>query len=180
LIEERKKEPGDDLISGLLKANIDGEHLEMVELLGFCALLLGAGNETTTNLLGNAMLTFVEYPEVWEQLKANLELLPLTIEEVLRYRSVVAWIGSANHDEDQFPHPEEFDVERSPNRHLAFGQGIHYCLGAPLARLEAKIALETVLDCFQRVELVLNTNLEGMPSNLISGLKRLPIQVYIG
>jgi cytochrome P450 len=84
LIEERKKEPGDDLISGLLKANIDGEHLEMVELLGFCALLLGAGNETTTNLLWNAMLTFVEYPEVWEQLKANLELLPLTIEEVDR------------------------------------------------------------------------------------------------
>lgn len=89
LIEERKEKPGDDLISGLLQANIDGEHLEMIELLGFCALLLVAGNETTTNLLGNAMLTLAERPEAWERLRANRELVPPAIEEVLRFRSPV-------------------------------------------------------------------------------------------
>jgi cytochrome P450 len=202
LIEKRKEKPGDDLISGLLEANIDGEHLEMIELLGFCALLLVAGNETTTNLLGNAMLTFIEHPEAWERLRANQDLVPPAIEEVLRYRSpvqsmfrvtkrevrvggetipeggrLVAWIGSANHDEEQFPQPEEFDIERSPSRHVAFGHGIHYCLGAPLAHLEAKIALEAVLERFQRVELAPNATLERMPSNLILGLKRLPVMV---
>jgi cytochrome P450 len=200
LIEERKEKPGDDLISGLLQANIDGEHLEMIELLGFCALLLVAGNETTTNLLGNAMLTLAERPEAWERLRANLELVPPALEEVLRFRSpvqsmfrvakrdvrlaeetipeggrVVAWIGSANRDEEQFPQPEEFDIERSPNRHVAFGHGIHYCLGAPLARLEGKIALEAVLERFERVELALDATLERMPSNLILGLKSLPM-----
>jgi cytochrome P450 len=205
LIEERKKDPGDDLISGLLRADIDGEHLEMIDLLGFCALLLVAGNETTTNLLGNAVLTFIERPEVWEQLREHPNLLPEAIEEALRFRSpvqsmfrvttkdiplsgqtipqggrVVAWIGSANHDENQFPHPEKFELERSPNRHLAFGHGIHYCLGAPLARLEASIALEAMLDCFERIELAPNTNLSRIPSNLILGLESLPMIFYLG
>jgi cytochrome P450 len=88
---------------------------------------------------------------------------------------VVAWIGSANHDEEQFPQPEEFDIERSPNRHVAFGHGIHYCLGAPLARLEGKIALEEVLERFEGVELAPDTTLERMPSNLILGLRSLPV-----
>jgi cytochrome P450 len=201
LIEERKDEPGDDLISGLLEANIEGEHLNMIELLGFCALLLVAGNETTTNLLGNAMLTFAEHPEVWEKLKVDPNLITLAIEEVLRFRSpvqsmfrvaktdvhiagqiipeggrIVAWIGSANHDGEMFTRADEFNIERSPNKHLAFGQGIHYCLGAPLARLESKIALETVLKCFGKVELIPETNLERIPSNLIYGLKQLPLK----
>lgn len=205
LIQERKMNPGEDLISGLLEANIDGEHLEMIDLLGFCALLLVAGNETTTNLLGNAMLTFIEKPEVWEQLRIYPELIPDAIEEALRFRSpvqsmfrvatkdihlsgqtipqggrVVAWIGSANHDENQFTDPEKFELERSPNRHLAFGHGIHYCLGAPLARLEAKIALEALLNCYERVELVPNSDLKRIPSNLILGLEELPVIVYMG
>lgn len=204
LIEERKKEPGEDLISGLLEANIDGEYLDMIELLGFCALLLVAGNETTTNLLGNAMLIFAEHPEVWEQLKTDPNLIPPAIEEVLRYRSpvqsmfrvaktdvhiaggtipegarVVAWIGSANHDEEMFPRADEFELKRSPNKHLAFGQGIHYCLGAPLARLEARIALKAVLNRYGKVDLAPDTKLERIPSNLIYGLKQLPIRFLL-
>lgn len=200
MIEQRRQAPGDDLISGLLQAEVDGEKLDMIELLGFCALLLVAGNETTTNLIGNAMLTLSQRPEDWQKLRANPELLPTAIEEVLRFLSpvqsmfrvtkseviiagtsiparqpVVAWIGSANHDQGQFPEAERFDIQRSPNRHLAFGQGIHYCLGAPLARLEARIAIGEMLARFESVQLEPGAELERLPSNLVYGLKRLPL-----
>ena len=175
MIEQRRRQPGHDLISALLAAEIDGQKLSVIELLGFCSLLLVAGNETTTNLIGNAVLCFTEAPGTAERLIAEPALLPQAIEEVLRYRSpvqsmyrisavdttlrgrtipagspIVAWIGSANRDGEQFPHPDVFDVGRSPNRHLAFGQGIHFCLGAPLARLEARIALQAVLSAAAR------------------------------
>jgi cytochrome P450 len=200
MIEQRRQEPGDDLISALLAAQVEGEHLDQVELLGFCVLLLVAGNETTTNLLGNAMLTFAEHPQAWEQLRADPAGLPGAIDEILRYRSpvqamfrvaktevalhgqtipagapVMAWIGAANHDESQFPEPEVFDIQRTPNRHLAFGQGIHYCLGAPLARLEAKIALGAMLERFRTFRLVEEARLERQPSLIIYGLQHLPI-----
>jgi cytochrome P450 len=200
MIEQRQVNPGDDLISGLLQAEVDNERLSMIELLGFCALILVAGNETTTNLIGNAVLTFAEHPGVWERLRQQPELLPSAIEEVLRYRSpvqsmfrvtkeeatlagatipanqpLVAWIGSANHDEDQFPEPDKFDIERKPNKHLAFGHGIHYCLGAPLARLEASIALRSMLERFSSIELAPDVRLERIPSILIYGLRCLPI-----
>jgi cytochrome P450 len=203
-IEKRRQAPGDDLISGLLKASIDGEHLSMMELLGFCVLLLVAGNETTTNLIGNAMATFAEYPEVWEKLRSQPDLLPQAIEEVLRYRSpvqamfrttagevkmdhqtiparasVVAWIGSANRDPQQFDAPNRLDIERSPNRHLAFGNGIHYCLGSPLARLEAKIALAALLKRIQSFSLAPQARLERQPSLIVYGLRSLPIDVRI-
>jgi cytochrome P450 len=200
LIEQRQQEPGDDLISGLLQANIDGETLGMIDLLGFCALLLVAGNETTTNLIGNAMLAFTEHPERWERLRGRPENLPLAIEEALRYYSpvqsmfritktdaclsgaeipagsaMVAWIGSANRDESQFPQANRFDIARNPNKHLAFGQGIHYCLGAPLARLEAEIALGEMLRRFRSVERVQGVDLEKIPSLIVYGVKSLPI-----
>ena len=171
MIEQRRQEPKNDLISALLAAQINSEHLDMMELLGFCILLLVAGNETTTNLLGNAILSLTENPEAMEQLRAEPALLPDAIEEVLRYLSPIramfratikdtelggkkipagefisAWIGSANRDEEQFPNAGQFDIRRSPNRHVAFGHGIHFCLGAPLARLEAKIALGIMLE----------------------------------
>jgi cytochrome P450 len=200
VIEERRKQPQDDLISALLQAQIDGEHLTQQELLGFCTLLLVAGNETTTNLIGNAILCFDEHPEMMEQLHAEPELLPSAIEEVLRFRSpiqhtarialsdtmlgdqliragqrVVAMIGSANRDETQFPNADRFDIERSPNRHLAFGHGIHFCLGAPLARLEAKIALSQLLQRFHELRRVTDVPLEPIENPVVYGVKHLPM-----
>ncbi len=200
MIQQRTEQPGTDLISGLLAANIEGEHLNLMELLGFCVLLLVAGNETTTNLLGNALLAFTQHPEAWTQLRAHPELVPQAIEEVLRYRSpvqsmyrvamreaklsggtipeggwVVAWIGSANHDEAQFENPERFDIQRTPSKHLAFGHGIHYCIGAPLARLEGKIVLSAMLERFGTIALAPDAELKRLPSTIVYGLKRVPI-----
>ncbi len=200
IIEKRRKTPGDDLISNLLDASIDGEHLSQIELLGFCVLLLVAGNETTTNLIGNAMLAFAENPESWQKLRSQPDLVPQAIEEALRYRSpvqamfrvtiqeiimyeqtipanarVVAWIGSANHDESVFPQADKFMIDRAPNKHIAFGYGIHFCLGAPLARLEAKIALSAMLKRFTSFNVTPQARIERQPSLLIYGLQNLPI-----
>jgi cytochrome P450 len=200
MIQQRSREPQNDLISALLDAQIDGQHLNQRELLGFCILLLVAGNETTTNLIGNALLCFDEHPEVMEELRADPALVPGAIEEVLRYRSpvqymyrravaditigdheiragqmVLAWIGSANRDEAQFPNPDYFDIRRTPNRHIAFGHGIHFCLGAPLARLEAKIALTMLLERFHEIKRVPGVPLEATGSDLVFGVKHLPI-----
>ncbi len=200
MIAQRSRESKDDLISALLAAQIDGQHLNQRELLGFCVLLLIAGNETTTNLIGNALLCFDEYPQVMEQLRSEPELVPGAIEEVLRYRSpvqymyrraaanvtirdheiqpgqmVLARIGSANRDEAQFPNPDHFDIRRTPNRHIAFGHGIHFCLGAPLARLEARIALTILLQRFHDIKRVPGVSLEATGSDLVFGVKHLPI-----
>ncbi len=200
VIAQRRQSPGNDLISGLLAAEIDGERLTDIELLGFCILLLIAGNETTTNLLGNAILCFDEHPEVYEQLRAAPELLPSAIEEVLRYRSpvqamervalvdvelggqripadarVIAYIGSANRDEEQFPDADRFDIARSPNRHLAFGYGIHFCIGAPLARLEARIALGAMLSRLRDIRRVPDARLEPLRSFIVYGVRHLPV-----
>lgn len=200
LIEHRRRRPGDDLISNLLAAEIDGQKLNVAELLGFCALLLVAGNETTTNLIGNAVLCFTEVPGTIDRLLQEPALLPQAIEEVLRFRSpvqsmyrvsvadttlggveipagapVVAWIGSANRDERQFEHPAQFDVDRGQIRHLAFGHGIHFCLGAPLARLEARIALEATLSRLPGLALAPGSPLERMDSTIVYGVKSLPV-----
>jgi cytochrome P450 len=217
LIQERRKQgsaSGDqetdttrgDLISALLAAEVEGERLSMVDVLGFCVLLLVAGNETTTNLIGNAILCFDEHPDCWEQIRSQpAALIPGAIEEVLRYRSpvqsmfrttavpvemhnrvipegvpLVAWIGAANRDERQFPEPDRFDIQRNPNRHLAFGHGIHFCLGAPLARLEAKIALEALLQRFNHISRIREIPLEPQPSTIVYGVKHLPLRVQAG
>ncbi|MGZ6322438.1 MAG: cytochrome P450 [Ktedonobacterales bacterium] len=200
LIAERRADPRDDLISHLITAEIDGQRLTEVELIGFCVLLLVAGNETTTNLLGNAILCFDEQPDVYERLRVQPDLIPGAIEEVLRYRSpvqlmyraatgetdiggvvtypgqpIVAWIGSANRDEARFPDAHVFDIERAPNRHLAFGHGIHFCLGAPLARLEARLALEALTTRFRTVRRVPDAPIRWMESSIVYGIKTLPI-----
>jgi cytochrome P450 len=202
MIAQRRAEPRDDLISQLVVAEIDGQRLTPVELIGFCILLLVAGNETTTNLLGNAILSFEEQPETWERLRAEPRLIPSAIEEVLRYLSpvqsmyrsargeerlgevvthpgqfIVAWIGSANRDEARFPDAERFDIARSPNRHLAFGQGIHFCLGAPLARLEGRIALEALLQRTRRAQVAPDARLEWVESTIVYGVKHLPVTI---
>jgi cytochrome P450 len=200
-IERRRHEPGDgDLITALLGAEVDGQKLTEMELLGFCMLLLVAGNETTTNLIGNAILCFDEQPEVYERLRADPALLPGAIEEVLRYRSPVqamdrvtstetvvgdvtmpagtwvsAWIGSANRDEEQFPAADTFDITRMPNKHVAFGQGVHFCLGAPLARLEARVALGALLERLRDIRRVPDVELEPLQSTIVYGVRHLPV-----
>jgi cytochrome P450 len=171
LIDRRRAEPKDDLITRLVEAEVDGERLTPPEILGFFQLLVVGGQETTVNLISNAMLCFLEHPELFARLRTAPDLLPAAIEEVLRYRSplqralrtprrdvelhgrlipagtlVLPMIGSANRDPKQFRDPNRFDVARDPNPHIAFGHGIHACLGAPLARLEARIALGDLLE----------------------------------
>lgn len=199
MIEQRRQQPQDDLISQMIAAQLDGRHLTQEELLGFCVLLLIAGNITTTSLLSNAIWCFDEQPEAWAQLRADPSLIPGAIEEVLRYRSpvkslfrvvsqdtevgghllkagamVMPWIGAANHDPAQFVEPELFDITRTPNRHISFGHGVHFCLGAPLARLEARVALEEMVRRMETVRIAPGTQLEPLKS-FMYGLKQLPV-----
>lgn len=161
----------DDLLSRLVRAEVDGQRLTDDDLLGFFQLLLAAGIETTTNAISNAVLCLLEHPEQLARLRGDRRLLSSALEEVLRYRSpgqimfrttrkdvqlhdiniptgalVLAIIGSANRDPIQFEQPDRFDISRSPNPHLAFGHGIHFCLGAALSRLEARVAIADILD----------------------------------
>jgi cytochrome P450 len=200
LIRQRRGKPSHDLISDLIAAHEDGETLTAQELVDFCIVLLVGGNETTTNLLGNAILCFNEYPKAFDRLKQEPTLLPLVIEEVLRYRSpvqamqritttetqlggqtipagqmVTVWLGAANRDETQFEQAETFVVDRNPNPHLAFGNGIHFCLGAPLARLEGRIVLSAVLERLPSLHISSTATLELIPSNDVHGVKSLPV-----
>jgi len=169
-LAERRKQPRDDLISALVRAEVDGQHLTEEELLGFCLLLLVAGHETTTNLLANSAVVLAQHPASRRHLLQDPGLVPAAVEELLRFDSpvqglartltrdvsahgitmsagetVLLLFGSANRDERVFPGADLFEVDRCPDRHLAFGRGVHFCLGAALARLEARAALHVLL-----------------------------------
>jgi cytochrome P450 len=191
---EKEKNPDESLVYSVLNAEVDGEKLTMMESLGFFILLLVAGNETTTNLLSNALLTFSENPGTYEAMRDDSKLIPQALEEVLRYRSpvqsiyrvardntdlsgvpirkgsiIVPWIGSANRDESIFEDADKFIIGRKENRHIAFGEGIHYCLGAPLARLEAKIAMEYMTENFDSYEILRNRKMIPQDSLWVQG-----------
>ena len=200
VIEERRREPKDDLLSGLIAAEERGEALSEEELIATCMLLLAAGNETTTNLIGNGMLALCRNPEQLEKLRADPSLTESAIEEFLRYDGPVqgtgrvateeieiggqmmeegqlafCMLGAADRDPAQFADPEELDITRQDNRHIAFGFGIHFCLGAPLARMEAQIAFPTLLR--RMPNLRLDTEEPEWGGNFIlRGLKRLPVK----
>ena len=190
LLEERRRTPREDLISSLSTAEVDGERLSQSELVSFCTLLLAAGQETTKNLIANATVCLTDHPDTMERLIREPALMPTAIEEILRYlppvwflfrqtksdvelagqhipanQAVLAWTASANRDPARFPDPDRFDIEREPNRHLAFGHGIHFCVGAPLARLEAKIALPMMLQQLRGLRRV-----EGVPITVHTGI----------
>ena len=202
LLEERRRAPREDLITALSIAEVDGERLSQTELLSFCTLLLAAGQETTKNLITNAIVCLTDHPDSMERLIREPALMPTAIEEVLRYlppvwflfrltrsdvelagqhiptnQMVLAWTASANRDPAQFPDPDRFTMEREPNRHLAFGHGIHFCVGAPLARLEARIALPMMLTQLKHLQRV-----EGMPilvhTGIVFVIRSLPITFH--
>jgi cytochrome P450 len=200
IIKARRQQPRQDLISSLVAAEECGDRLTSRELLVMLRLLLVAGNETTTNLIGNGMLALVQHPEQLQRLRDNPSLMPVAVEELLRYdppvqvdgrtvledveirgrqvrkgQRVVLLLGAANHDPEVFNHPERLDIARQEASNIAFGRGIHHCLGAPLARLEGRIAFEALLERF--IDIRLGTDQPLFKDNIVlRGLKTLPLR----
>lgn len=199
MLEERKREPREDMMSALLQAEVDGQHLSLDDTISFCTILLLAGHVTTTNLLGQAIRCFDEHPDALARLDKEPELTPSAIEEVLRYASPVwrlvrttkeavtiagvtipkdevifAWLASANRDPQQFIEPERFDITRTPNKHVAFGHGIHFCIGAPLSRMEATVALPMILKQLPNLHVV-RSGAQLFEGRFLFGFKHLPI-----
>ncbi|HET9199569.1 MAG TPA: cytochrome P450 [Dehalococcoidia bacterium] len=199
-IEERRAEPKDDLITRLVTEQEEGAGLTQSEILNFNLLLLVAGNETTTNLITNGALALLEHRDEGLKLRERPDLIPSAVEECLRYDSpiqasfrtttqdfeidgvtipgdskVMLIYGSANRDEEVFEEPDRFNVERDPNNHIAFAVGIHYCLGAPLARLEARLALEEVLAHMRDIRIDESVKPVRVDNPLFRGLKELKL-----
>ncbi len=202
VFEDRRKAPREDLVSALTLAEEEGDKLSPEELLSMMFLLLVAGHETTVNLIGNGVLELLENPEQKERLVSNPGLAGSAVEEMLRYQSpvelssfrwpsedieiagahvpageaVVAGLLSANRDEKYFEDPDRFDIGRQPNRHMAFGHGIHFCLGAQLARMEAVIAIPLLLERMPGLRLAVSRGeLEWSEHILLRGMKAMPV-----
>ena len=202
-IEKRRKSPGPDLVSALVAAHTESDALAADELMAFVILLLLAGNETTTNLIGNGSLALGRNPEQLKMLQRDTSLLPRAIEEMLRYDGPVqstarftksdfelsgtffpagfpifVILAAANRDPAQFPDPDRFDITRDPNDHLAFGEGIHFCIGSPLARLEAQLAFSSMLERFPKLRLRdPGAKLQYKGSYFLRGLAALPMAI---
>ena len=202
LVAERRAQPGNDLLSTIVHSNIDGEQLTDEDVFGFFLLLLSAATETTTNLIGNAVVTLLDHPDQLHLLRTQHELLPNAIEEIVRFRSpgqvmfrqttrdvelhgrtipansfVLVMVGSANRDTTHLPDANRFDITRNPNPHIAFGHGIHFCLGAALARLEGRIALTHLLGDFSDIQLTVAEPWEPRQALHVHGPARLPVRV---
>jgi cytochrome P450 len=201
LVEQRRQQPADDLLTRLITAECDGEHLTSEELLAFIQLLIVGGQETTTNLINNALLCLFEHRDQFELLQRQPELLPGAIEEVLRYRSpfqlvfrgvrrevelhgqalpagslLFLMLGSANRDPQQFSNPDRFDITRDPNPHVAFGHGPHFCLGAALSRLETRLALTDLFERLPNLRPATNEPWQPRPALHVHGPTRLPVR----
>jgi len=201
----RRAQGAEDLITALVEASVDGESLQDAEIIGFCMLALIAGNETTTNLIGNMLGILLDRPELWDRLRANRSLVDVVIEETLRLESpfqrlsrittrdtevsgvaipqgslITIYYGAANRDPEEFPNPNEFQLDRDLRNHVAFGMGIHYCLGAPLARAEASITLNTFLDRFPVIERGSLPALRQTASLMVFGYQQLPMKFHMG
>jgi pimeloyl-[acyl-carrier protein] synthase len=201
LIARRRTALRADMLSGLIAAEEAGDKLSENELLATCILLLIAGHETTVNLIGNGMLALLRHPDQLRRLRENPGLIGSAVEELLRYdgpvqrtaripsedvvidgrsiakgEMVMPFIGAADRDPAQFPDPDRLDITRGDNRHIAFGWGIHFCLGAPLARVEGQIAINTLVRRFPKLALATDTP-EFRQSLTLRGLKSLPVRV---
>jgi cytochrome P450 len=199
LIAERRENPADDLITKLLAPATDGT-LSEYELFWFCLLLLVAGIETTTNLIGNMVIALHDHPDQWDKLRGDRSLVASAVNECLRFDApiqgffrqttadypvgdavipnghrVLLSFGAANRDPSQYARPEVLDVSRNPTDHLAFGAGIHRCLGAGLAELEGRVVLEHLLDTVDEIEFAGDVERTGNPT--LRGATKLPIRV---
>ncbi len=203
LIDERKTQPQDDLLTGLIQAEEEGDKLDHMELISMIFLLLVAGHETTVNLIANGVLALLQHPDQLEALRTDPTMIRSAVEEMLRYNGpvetttwrhaledvvldgrhiaagdvVMAALVAANRDPAEFPDPNRFDIQRDPNRHIAFGNGIHYCVGAPLARLEGIIAINTLVRRLPHLELAVPaTALSWNDSILLHGMTAMPVK----
>jgi cytochrome P450 len=199
LVQKRRMNPRNDLISALVEAEDKGSKLTEEELLANCVLLLVAGHETTVNLIGNGVLALLRNPDQRELLKGEPELIQSAVEEFLRYESpiqlvrrvaaedmelggqkiakddmLVVLLGACNRDPEVFPNPDKLDIRRSPNKHIAFSEGIHFCLGASLARLEGQIAISTLFKELPNIRLA-TEKLEFKHPFALRGLKQMPV-----
>lgn len=198
VLMQRRREPQDDMLTSLIAAEENGDIFSEGELLAMCNLLLVAGHETTVNLLGNGALALLENPDQLDRLRRDPELIGTAVDELLRYTSPVQWtgrvaaaeielggrtiqppqsvigiLGAANRDPEVFIDPDRLDLGRHPNPHVAFGRGIHFCLGAPLAHLEAEVAMPMLLERFPRLRMAGEP--EQRPTWVLRGLRRLPV-----
>ncbi|MEX1104172.1 MAG: cytochrome P450, partial [Dehalococcoidia bacterium] len=202
MASKRRADGAEDLITALVEAEIDGERLTDQEVLMFCILLLIAGNETTTNLLSNFLGLVSNRPDLWERLRADRSLVERAIEETLRFESPVqiiprlalrdvevggqeiregdvvqVFFGAGNRDPEEFREPEQFDVDRDLQQHIAFGLGIHFCLGSPLARLEAKVGINQLLERYTTIEPATDPRERQTLAPVVFGYRRLPLHL---
>lgn len=201
LVAQRRAEPGEDVISRMIAARDEAGALTEDELVACCMLFLFGGHETTTNLLGSAVVALLEHPQQRERLRAEPGLITSAIEEFLRYdgpsnsiarvvaqdhelggrtlragQRVFAMVNAANRDPRQFEQPHALDLGRTPNRHLTFGQGLHFCLGAPLARLEARVCIGTLVERFPQMRPG-SAPVQWLDAMIMRGPERLPLRL---